>query len=106
MAFEKLDPRILPQMGVKVAFQDDGAASTPAGGNLPAAPAEAVRRIDNRDVIWVLRDGKAERRAVTVAHSDADGVSISAGLSQGETVILNAPATLTDGAAVTIENSR
>jgi hypothetical protein len=27
VAFEKLDPRILPQMGVKVAFQDDGAAS-------------------------------------------------------------------------------
>jgi RND family efflux transporter MFP subunit len=106
VAFEKLDPRILPQMGVKVAFQDDGAASTTAGGNLPAAPKEAIRKIDNRDVIWVLRDGKAERRAVTVAHSDADGVSISAGLSQGETVILNAPATLTDGAAVTIENSR
>jgi RND family efflux transporter MFP subunit len=106
VAFEKLDPRILPQMGVKVAFQDDGAASTTAGGNLPAVPAEAIRRIDNRDVIWVLRDGKAERRAVTVAHTDADGVSISAGLSQGETVILNAPATLTDGAAVTVENSR
>jgi RND family efflux transporter MFP subunit len=106
VAFEKLDPRILPQMGVKVAFQDDGATSTTAGGNLPAVPKDAVRRIDNRDIIWVLRDGKAERRAVTVAQTDADEVSISAGLSQGETVILNAPATLTDGTAVNVENSR
>jgi RND family efflux transporter MFP subunit len=106
VAFEKLDPRILPQMGVKVAFQDDGAASPAAGGNLLAVPDEAVRRIDNRDVTWVLRDGRAERRAVTVAHTDADEVSISAGLSKGETVILNPPATLTDGATVTVVNSR
>lgn len=106
VAFDQLDPRILPQMGVKVAFQDDGNGSPTAGRDLPAAPREAIRRIDNRDVAWVLRDGRAERRAVTVAHSDADEVSISAGLSQGETVILNAPSTLTDGATVTVVNSR
>jgi RND family efflux transporter MFP subunit len=106
VAFDQLDPRILPQMGVKVAFQDDGDASPTTGNDLLAAPREAIRRIDNRDVTWVLRDGKAERRAVTVAHSDADEVSISAGLSQGETVILNPPATLTDGATVTVVNSR
>jgi RND family efflux transporter MFP subunit len=106
VAFDQLDPRILPQMGVKVAFQDDGNASPTSGSDLLAAPKDAIRRIDNRDVTWVLRDGKAERRAVTVAHSNADEVSISAGLSPGETVILNAPATLTDGATVTVKNSR
>ncbi len=31
VGFDKLDPRILPEMGVKVAFQENGAASTTPG---------------------------------------------------------------------------
>ena len=104
VAFEKLDPRILPQMGVKVAFQSDESAA--AARSSPTVPKDAVRKIGDRDVVWVLRDDKVERRAVTVAGNSGDDVSISAGLAQGETVVLNPPSILKDGSAVNVETPR
>jgi len=106
VGFEKLDPRILPQMGVKVAFQGDEPAAPVVVGNAVAVPKEAVQSRAGRDLAWVVKDGKAERRAVTVANSDASEVTLSAGLSPGETVVLNPPSTLTDGAAVTVKSLR
>jgi RND family efflux transporter MFP subunit len=106
VAFDQLDPRILPQMGVKVAFQSDEPAEPAAVREVLTVPREAVRRIDGNDVVWVVRDGKAERRAVTVADSNNGAAAVTAGLSNGETVVLNAPPDLTDGAAVTVENTR
>lgn len=106
VSFNQLDPRILPQMGVKVAFQGDENAAPTAGKMLLTAPQDAIVKINNRDVAWVVRDGKVERRAVTVANADGGEVSISAGLVQGESVILNPPATLTDGAAVSVQSSK
>ena len=106
VAFEKLDPRILPQMGVKVAFQSEETAEPAVARAALSVPKEAVRKTAGRDVAWVVRDGKVERRAVTVANSTATESILTAGLVQGETVVLNPPATLTDGTAVTVENSR
>lgn len=105
VSFNQLDPRILPQMGVKVAFQGEESPAPAAGKILLTTSKDAIVKIDNRDVAWVARDGKAERRAVTVADASGSEVTISAGLSQGESVILNPPSTLTDGAAVTVISS-
>jgi len=68
VGFDQLDPRILPQMGVKVAFQGDPPA---AAGNAVAVPKAALQASAGRDIAWVVKDGKAERRAVTVAHSSS-----------------------------------
>ena len=105
VAFEKLDPRILPQMGVKVAFQSEETAE-PATRTALTVPKGAVQKDNGRDVAWVVKDGKVERRAVTVANSTANESILTAGLAQGETVVLNPPSTLTDGTAVTVENPR
>ncbi len=105
VSFNQLDQRILPQMGVKVAFQGEESTAPAAGKILLTTSKDAIVKIDNRDVAWVARDGKAERRAVTVADTNGSEVTISAGLSQGESVILNPPSTLTDGAAVTVSSS-
>jgi HlyD family secretion protein len=106
VAFEKLDPRILPQMGVKVAFQGDERSAANANRSLPVVPRNAVTRDAGRDVVWVVGDGRVERRAVTVAASSNDEITISAGLSSGETVVLDPSAKLTDGAAVTVQSKR
>ncbi|MEO5914620.1 MAG: efflux RND transporter periplasmic adaptor subunit [Luteolibacter sp.] len=109
VAFEKLDPRILPQMGVKVAFQSDETAEATEAALTKLAlsvPKEAVRNDNGKDVAWVVRDGKVERRAVTVSNSNSTEAILTAGLSSGEIVVLDPPPTLTDGAAVTVENSR
>ena len=106
VGFEKLDPRILPQMGVKVAFQGDAPATPAAGRNTVAVPKAAVQSLNGRNIAWVVANGKAERRAVTIANSNETEVTLSAGLAQGETVVLNPPATLSDGIAVTVESTR
>ncbi|MEO5714152.1 MAG: efflux RND transporter periplasmic adaptor subunit [Luteolibacter sp.] len=106
VAFEKLDPRILPQMGVKVAFQSDPSAEPAAVGNVLIIPKGAVQKDGGKDIAWVVRDGKAERRAVTVASTNGSEVTLSAGLASSETVVLNPPEKLTDGTAVTVETTR
>src|SRR2546430_12047467 len=60
VGFEKLEPRILPQMGVKVAFQGaDGAQPARQSVSVPKA---AVRQRDGRDIVWVVKNDQVERR--------------------------------------------
>ena len=98
VGFDKLDPRILPHMGVKVAFQstDDGQAVNRSIG----VPKSAVRQREGRDIVWVVRDGKVERRAVTTGGVTGDEVVIAAGLSGGEKVVIEGPSDLAEGNAV------
>jgi HlyD family secretion protein len=106
IAFEELDPRILPDMGVKVAFLDNepqaGAAAAPVK---PAVeiPKVAVRKDGDRDVVLVVKDGKVERRAVGLGSTTGDDVTVLSGLSGGEQVVIEGPADLKDGAAVSIK---
>ncbi|HUG10055.1 MAG TPA: efflux RND transporter periplasmic adaptor subunit [Opitutaceae bacterium] len=100
VGFVQLDPRILPQMAVKVAFQE-AAGVQPAGARSAViVPRSAVRNQEGRDVVFVIRDGRAERRAVTVAGTRGTESEISAGLSSGEKIAVEPPAGLVDGASV------
>jgi RND family efflux transporter MFP subunit len=99
VGFEKLDPRILPEMSVKVAFQNTVEAT--AAQRSATLPKPALRQHDQRDVVWVVRDGRAERRAVTVGLVDDDRVIINAGVSGGERVVVEGFDNLSDGIAVT-----
>lgn len=104
VGFDKLDPRILPEMAVKVAFRDTG---TPASANLRRhvlLPKSAVLNLDGRDCVFVVQNGRAERRAVTVASALDGEVTLSAGVAAGEKVALDPSAGLTDGATVTERN--
>jgi len=101
VGFDRLDPRILPDMGVKVAFQepegDDGEASPVGGFSLPAA---AIRREQGRNYVLVVSDGKIERRAVSVDAGGDGTVRVTSGLAAGESVVVDGPPDLRDGAAV------
>ena len=105
IAFDKLDPRILPDMGVKVAFLESG--TPPATGQ--AAPAErlvpraAVRQDAGRDVVFVMQDGRVERRAVRLGVSRGDASVVLAGLEAGEQVVVEGPADLKSGARVVVK---
>jgi RND family efflux transporter MFP subunit len=103
IGFEKLDPRILPDMSVKVAFQSAAPATAKSVERVVVIPKAAVRQQDGREIVWVVRDGRVERRAVTIASSGADEVSIAAGLSAGERVVADKAEGLVDGARVTVE---
>jgi RND family efflux transporter MFP subunit len=102
VGFEKLDPRILPEMGVKVGFREsmvtsDQPQSGPRGVTVPKS---ALQQQDGKDVVLVVQNGRAERRAVTVASVGPDEALISAGLTAGERIITDAPKVLTDGSPV------
>jgi HlyD family secretion protein len=106
VSFEKLDPRILPQMGVKVAFQSsETAAQKTSTATSLVVPSAAITQAAGRSVAWVVRDGKVERRAVTVGSTVGTESTLTAGLTAGETIILNPPDTLTEGATVNIETA-
>ena len=98
VGFDKLDPRILPEMSVKVAFRGTGEEG-PAGRSI-VIPKAAVRRQDGRDVVLVVHDGRVERRAVTVTATTAGESDIGAGLAAGERIVVDGPGDLADGAAV------
>ncbi len=97
VGFDQLDPRILPEMSAKVAFREAagaGAAVAPA----VIVPKSALQQQDGRDVVWVVQNGRAERRAVTVSLTVGEETQLSAGVSAGEKIVARVPTGLTDGA--------
>jgi RND family efflux transporter MFP subunit len=105
LSFDQLDPRILPDMGVKVAFLDEPQAGSAAAPAKPAVeiPRAAVRKDGDRDVVLVVKDGKVERRAVGLGPAAGDAVTVLSGLASGEQVIIEGPADLKDGTEVAVK---
>ena len=98
VGFEKLDARILPDMSVKVAFRRaDGGTVPERDVKIPKA---AVRQGNGRDIVWVVRDGRLERRAVTTGAASGDQVTITAGLTDGERIVIEGPDNLAEDAVV------
>ena len=90
------DPRILPDMGVNVAFLDAGPLPDDAVARL-WIPSEALRSDGESALVFVARGDTVERRAVTTGIEDGSDVEVLAGLSVGERVVIEGPAELADG---------
>jgi len=106
IGFDQLDPRILPDMGVKVSFLRDAPAPGQAAV-VPRAlvPKTAVRTADGRSVVFVLKEDRVERRAISVGLENGDQVEVISGVSAGERVVVDAPQTLKDGDKVKVQQS-
>ncbi len=106
IAFEQLDPRILPDMGVKVAFletaEEPDAAGTP--GTRLVVPTAAPRASNGGQVVFVIKDDHVERRAVSLGAIDGDVVEVVSGLSAGERIVVDGPSDLADGDRVIVTN--
>jgi RND family efflux transporter MFP subunit len=104
IAFDRLDPRILPDMGVKVSFlrdEDAGAEARPAARVL--IPKAAVRSADGRTVVFIVHDDRVERRAIRTGPEAGDQLEVASGVSAGERVVIEGPETLNDGDRVRIQ---
>jgi RND family efflux transporter MFP subunit len=97
IGFDELDPRILPDMGVKVTFlgsdDDQGESEKPR----ILIRRSTVRRDDDRDVVFVVQDDRVERRAVRLGAVSGDDVEVVSGLSPGERIVVEGPDDLADG---------
>ena len=100
IGFVERDPRVLPDMGVKVRFLEAG--SEPAEDRAPGVlvPARALRERDGTSFLFVAADGVAQRRDVTVAGVNGNQARIAAGVSAGERVIVDPSPDIDDGVAV------
>lgn len=107
ISFDKLDPRILPDMGVKVAFLGEDRPAPNAGGKATSAraliPRGAVREEGGKQVVFVVREGRVERRAVNLGAERRDDFEVLAGVSEGEMLVVKGPKSLRDGQAVQVK---
>ena len=103
IALNVRDPRIVPDMGVKVSFLEAAPkpeASQPRGVRVPAA---ALVQRDGKDVAFALGDGgTVQLRAVKPGRALGDDRQVLSGLSPGDTVVLDPPAALADGSKVRV----
>lgn len=97
VGFEQLDPRILPDMGIKVAFQGGDADREGAATTAVTVPRKAVRDDGGADIVLVVADGRVERRAVRLSDATGADAVVLSGLAPGERVVVDGPADLADG---------
>ena len=103
IGFDLKDPRILPDMGVKVAFIDSDAVS--AQTQTIVVPKAAVRHDGDQDIVFVVgSENHIERRAVKVAATEGDNAKLISGVNEGENVVVEGPADLKDGATVKVRS--
>lgn len=101
IAIDTEDQRILPDMGVKVAFQGGKVEGGQRHG--VAVPSEAMTSVDGNEVIFVVSGGSVERRAVRTEVGPNGSLLIRSGLAAGEQVVLDPPAELADGDLVEVQ---
>lgn len=65
-------------------------------------PVEAVITEDTRSSVFVIIDGKAQRRAVTIGYRNNGHVEITSGVEEGERVVVTGQASLRNDARVTV----
>ena len=104
IAIDQKDPRIIPQMGVRVSFLEKKDANrTPLPGVL--VPKSAIVQRDGKNVVFVVKDGRAERTAVTAGADFSDLKQVTQGLSAGAEVVTTPPADLKDGEKVQVKTA-
>jgi len=101
---------ILPDMGVKVAFLEE--SKPPAKDKqkdkdkTPQAvafiPKSAVRLDSSASFVFLVRDGKVERRAVSLGADRGTEVAVLTGVFPGDSLVVKGPESLRDGDKVEI----
>ncbi|HKB79341.1 MAG TPA: efflux RND transporter periplasmic adaptor subunit [Thermoanaerobaculia bacterium] len=102
ISFDHLDPRILPDMGVKVAFLEDEGTAKQGAAAKAIIPRKSVRGEGAAAYVFVVRDGKLERRAVTLGNQAGDDVEVLAGINPGDELVVQGPDNLRDGQTVQV----
>jgi RND family efflux transporter MFP subunit len=104
IAFDKLDDTILPDMGVKVAFLSP---APPPGKNSSDAraiiPKSALIADGGKQVVYLVRDQKLERRAVSVGGERGTDVEVLAGVAPGDLLVVRGGEKLHEGQAVEVK---
>jgi RND family efflux transporter MFP subunit len=106
IGFDKLEPQILPDMGIKVRFLDEKPVQAAAtSGPRIRVPSAAVQRIGGESYVWVVSEGRVERRAITVGAENDGQAEVLAGVKAGEELVAPIVEGLEDGGKVRLKES-
>jgi RND family efflux transporter MFP subunit len=106
IGFDRLEPQILPEMGIKVRFLDDQPVQANASqGPRIRVPTVAIQREGGEAFIWVVNDGRVERRAVTTGPESEGNTEVLAGVTSGEELVSPVVVGLEDGGKVKLKDS-
>jgi HlyD family secretion protein len=98
------DPRILPDMGIKVTFlAEKDVKPVEATRPVTLAPKAAIKTAGNESYVFVLRGDTVERRVVQTGGADGDRIEIRSGVQSGDRVVVTAPEGLKEGAKVVVQ---
>lgn len=99
------EPRILPDMGVKVTFLEGEKKKTEeASPAVAMVPQGAVHKEADSSYVYIVKGGDTlERRAVTVGRARGADVEITAGLKPDTVVVVRGPEGLHDGENVQVK---
>ena len=100
IGFDELDPRILPDMGVKVSFLDDRVEPTPATRAAVRVPSAAVLKDGATSYVWRIVDGEVERVAVRTGGERDGQIELLSGVNAGDVVVAAPAEGLVEGASV------
>jgi RND family efflux transporter MFP subunit len=104
ISFLKLDPRILPDMGIKVTFLgDEPEQKTGAPMAAATVPQSALHDDNGKKVVFLFNNDHLERRAVSVGSTRGSDAEILAGVAAGDKVVVSGPPNMRDGQAVKIK---
>jgi RND family efflux transporter MFP subunit len=104
LTFDQLDPRILPDMGVKVAFREDADHERVEEGAKALVPQSAVSTRAGQTVVFIVEDDTVERRAVSVGRALGSDIEVTAGVAPGDRVVVSTTGDLSDGQRVTVKS--
>lgn len=107
IGFDLLEPRILPDMGVKVSFLEDRpVASAQSAAPRPSVriPAAAVIRDGDTSYVWRVQDGELERVAVRTGGERDGQVEVLSGINPGDVVVAAPVEGLSEGTKVKSKN--
>jgi HlyD family secretion protein len=106
IGIDQKDPRILPDMGVRVSFLEEAAKTSSAEVGTPRGmlvPAGAIVERDGHSVVFTIDGDHAHAASVTAGQSYGD-LRLVEGLSGGARVVRAPPADLNDGARIVVKN--
>lgn len=88
IAFDELDDRMLPDMGVRVRFMDARDEMPDEGAPVLAMVASsAVENDGDQPIVWVVSGDTVQRRAVAIGERRGSDIEVMAGLRPGERVV-------------------
>ena len=102
VALDSRDPRIVPDMGVRVSFLEKAAPQQPKQKPGVLAPAAAIVQRGGGDVAFVVDGERVQQRKLQLGRTLGDDREVLDGLSAGDQVVLDPPEKLADGAKVKV----